>query len=132
MSGDAERTRSGDAATEAFTAALRAARTALREVPGILEGARVHDFAFGKLFEATEVRDAYHNRLPETEKDIDEACEVIDHFVGGLTAGHGIGPRDGARPPESSSPSAAPAPQWSADTFPWCRLLPEQNGRVEP
>ena len=124
---------SGDAATEAFTAVLRAARSALREVPGKLEGARVHDFAFGKLFEATEVRDAYHNRLPETEKDIDEACEVIDHFIGGLAAGHGIGSRDGARPSvSSSSQPAAPAPRWSADTFPWCRLLPEQNGSVEP
>jgi hypothetical protein len=75
-----------DAATEAFVAALRAARAALREVPGKLEAARVHDFAFGRLFEATEVRDAYHSRLPETENDIGEACEVIDHFIGGLAA----------------------------------------------
>ena len=116
----------GDAATEAFVTALRAARAALREVPGKLESARVHDFAFGKLFEATEVRDAYHNRLPETEKDIAEACEVIDHFIGGLSAGHAIGGRDGAPP----APSSAPA--WTADTFPWCRLLPEQGGSVEP
>jgi hypothetical protein len=119
----------GDAATEAFVAALRAARAALREVPGKLEGARVHDLAFGKLFEAAEVRDAYHNRLPETEKDFAEACEVIDHFVGGLSAGHAIGARDGAPPAPSSAPAA---PAWTADTFPWCRLLPEQGGSVEP
>ncbi|NUR60565.1 MAG: hypothetical protein HOV87_18160 [Catenulispora sp.] len=117
----------GDAAPEAFVAALRAARAALREVPGKLESARVHDFAFGKLFEATEVRDAYHNRLPETEKDIVEACEVIDHFIGGLSAGHAIDARAGAAPAAS-----APAAAWTADTFPWCRLLPEQGGSVEP
>jgi ATP-dependent Clp protease ATP-binding subunit ClpA len=81
----------GDAATETFVQALRTAQAALREVPGKLEGARVHDFAFGKLFEATEVRDAYHNRLPETEKDITEACEVIAHFIAGLEGGHSIG-----------------------------------------
>jgi hypothetical protein len=114
----------GDAATETFVAALRAARAALREVPGKLEGARVHDFAFGKLFEATEVRDAYHNRLPETEKDVVEACEVLDHFIGGLAGGHAIDARGGV-------PPGAPSP-WTADTFPWCRLLPEQGGSVEP
>ncbi|GAA1977338.1 hypothetical protein [Catenulispora subtropica] len=119
----------GDAATEMFVAALRTARAALCEVPGKLEGARVHDDAFGKLFEATEVRDAYHNRLPETEKDITEACEVIDHFVHGLAGGHAIDARAGA-----GGASAGPdAPvTWTADTFPWCRVLPEQGGSVEP
>src|SRR5437660_747779 len=67
---------------DAFVAALRVAEASLREVPGMLEAARVHDFAFGKMFEATEVRDAYHQRLPETGNDIAEACEVIDHFIG--------------------------------------------------
>lgn len=92
-------------ATEAFVAALQAAVAALREVPAKLEGARVHDFAFGKLFEAAEVRDAYHSRLPETEKDIDEACEVTEHFVSGLRGGHPIGAR---------------------------AAVPEQGGSVEP
>ena len=130
MNGGDAAVNSGDAATEAFLAALRAARTALLEVPAKLEGARVHDFAFGRLFEATEVRDAYHQRLPETEQDIVEACEVLDHFVGGLSAGHGIGARTGAPPPSETSPPANRA--WTADTFPWCRLLPEQGGSVEP
>ncbi|GAA2056374.1 hypothetical protein GCM10009839_76870 [Catenulispora yoronensis] len=118
----------GAAATEAFLAALRAARTALREVPGKLEGARVHDFAFGRLFEAAEVRDAYHQRLPETEKDIAEACEVLDHFIGGLAAGHAIDARSGHVPAPGR-----PAPRaWTADSFPWCRPLPDQDERAEP
>ena len=83
----------GGEAAAAFVDALRAASAALAEVPGKLEGARVHDAAFGKLFEAAEVRDAYHQRLPETEKDIAEAREVIEHFVTGLEGGHPIGPR---------------------------------------
>ncbi|MFL6116459.1 MAG: hypothetical protein ACJ786_34640 [Catenulispora sp.] len=83
-------------------AALQAAAAALREVPAKLEGARVHDFAFGKLFEAAEVRDAYHNRLPETEKDIAEACEVIGHFVSGLRGGHPIGARAAIPGPSGS------------------------------
>jgi hypothetical protein len=86
-------TGNGGEATAAFVAALRAASAALADVPGKLEGARVHDAAFGKLFEASEVRDAYHQRLPETEKDIAEARDVIEHFVTGLEGGHPIGPR---------------------------------------
>jgi hypothetical protein len=93
----------GDSATESFVAALQAAAAALREVPGRLEGAWVHDFAFGKLFEATEVRDAYHSRLPETEKDIAEACEVIEHFVTGLRGGHPVAARAGVLPEQGGS-----------------------------
>ena len=101
------------AATEEFAAALRVAEAAMREIPGKLEGARVHDWAFGKLFEATEVRDAYHQRLPETEKDVAEACEVIDHFITGLEGGHPIGPR--VLPTLSEAPA-----------------VPEQSGGGEP
>jgi hypothetical protein len=107
----------------AFAAALQAAQASLREVPGKLEGARVHDFAFGKLFEATEVRDAYHNRLPETEKDIAEACEVIDHFISGLTGGHGIGAN-----PDGPDPARSQPADWSAQSFPWHRAVPHQSG----
>ncbi|NUR30260.1 MAG: hypothetical protein HOV83_31150 [Catenulispora sp.] len=134
-----------DAATEEFVAALRTAQAALREVPGMLEAARVHDFAFGRLFEATEVRDAYHSRLPETEKDIGEACEVVDHFIAGLAGGHAIdarrgasagpggsGGRDGADGLAGLAGPAARTVEWTADTFPWCRVLPEQAGSVEP
>lgn len=106
----------------AFVAALQAAQASLREVPGKLEGARVDDFAFGKMFEATEVRDAYHRRLPETEKDIAEACEVIDHFVAGLTGGHGIGANPGGPDAVLSQPT-----DWSARSFPWHRAIPRQS-----
>ena len=106
---------------DAFVAALRAAEASLREVPGELEGARVHDFAFGKMFEATEVRDAYHKRLPETEKDIAEACEVIDHFIAGLSERHGIGAN-----PDGPDPVLTQASVWTPDTFPWYRGIPRQ------
>ena len=107
---------------ETFVAALRAAQAALREVPGELEAARVHDFAFGKMFEATEVRDAYHKRLPETEKDIGEACEVIEHFVGGLSERHPI-----AANPAGPDPAVSQASEWAPDDLPWRRRIPEQT-----
>lgn len=106
----------------AFAAALRTAEASLREVPGKLEGARVHDFAFGKMFEATEVRDAYHKRLPETEKDIVEACDVIDHFIAGLRAGHPIGAN-----PAGPDPAVSQATEWTPDGFPWRRTIPQQQ-----
>ena len=107
---------------EVFVAALRTARASLREVPGKLEGARVHDFAFGKMFEATEVRDAYHQRLPETEKDIAEACEVIDHFVAGLSERYVI-----AANPGGPDPATSQASEWTADSFPWRRVIPPRT-----
>jgi hypothetical protein len=106
---------------DAFVAALRLAEASLREVPGKLEGARVHDFAFGKMFEATEVRDAYHKRLPETENDIAEACEVIDHFVAGLSERYAI-----AANPAGPDPAVSQASEWTPDTFPWHRRIPRQ------
>ncbi|WP_194898991.1 hypothetical protein [Catenulispora pinisilvae] len=113
-------------AVEAFVAALRTAEASLREVPGKLEGARVHDFAFGKMFEATEVRDAYHNRLPETEKDIVEACEVIDHFVSGLEGGHAVGANPGGPDPAQSQ-----AAEWAPGSYPWHRTIPRQAGGAD-
>lgn len=113
-------------AMDAFVAALRTAEASLREVPGKLEGARVHDFAFGKMFEATEVRDAYHNRLPETEKDIVEACEVIDHFVSGLRGGRAI-----AANPAGPDPAVSQATEWVPDSFPWRRTVPRQAGGAD-
>jgi hypothetical protein len=74
------------AAVSAFVAALDAARKTLLEVPTRLEAARVHDDAFGKLIDAHKVRDAYHERLPATERNIEEACEVIDHLTGEFAA----------------------------------------------
>ena len=111
---------------DAFVAALRAAEASLREVPGKLEGARVHDFAFGKMFEATEVRDAYHNRLPETEKDVAEACEVLDHFINGLSGHHLIGANSGG-----PDPALSQASEWTPDSFPWHRMIPQQSGGAD-
>jgi hypothetical protein len=75
-----------------FAAALREADAALLEVRDRLAGARVDDDAFGRLFEAHEVRDAYHQRLPEMARDFDSARAVLGHFVTGLTGGHQIVP----------------------------------------
>lgn len=108
---------------DAFVAALRVAEASLREVPGKLEGARVHDFAFGKMFEATEVRDAYHKRLPETENDIAEACEVIGHFIAGLSGRYAIGAN-----PDGPDPAVSQASEWAPDDFPWHRAIPRQAG----
>jgi hypothetical protein len=119
-------------ATAAFAAALRTAGAALAEVPGLLEDARVHEAAFGKLFEAAEVREAYHQRLPETEDDVAEALEVIAHFVAGLEGGHPIGARERDAGAESSSAApAAPAAEAvadaSADLGDPAGLLPRQQ-----
>jgi hypothetical protein len=101
-------------ATAAFADALRTMAASLDELPGKLEGVRVHDYAFGKLFEAAEVRDAYHLRQPETMMDLAEATEVIVHFVAGLEGGHPIGPRAAGPPPPSATIPA------------------QDSGRVEP
>jgi hypothetical protein len=74
------------AAVSAFVTALAAARGTLDAIPPRLEGARVHDDAFGKLIDAHKVRDAYHERLPATERNIGEACSVIDHLTAEFAA----------------------------------------------
>jgi hypothetical protein len=51
----------------AFISALRDADAALTDARDRLARARVHDTAFGKLFEAHEVREAYHRRLPDIQ-----------------------------------------------------------------
>jgi hypothetical protein len=73
-----------------FVSALREADAALASARAGLAGAGVRDTAFGRLFEAHEVRDAYHERLPGLRRDIDEAREVLGHFVAGLAGGHSI------------------------------------------
>jgi hypothetical protein len=73
-----------------FLAALREADSNLASAQNDLAGARVPDDAFGKLFEAHEVRDTYHERLPNLRHDLDEAREVLGHFVAGLAGGHPI------------------------------------------
>jgi hypothetical protein len=64
----------------AFVAALAGAEDALAAITARLEAARVHDTAFGRLFDAVKVRDAYHDRLPATERNVAEARAVIGHL----------------------------------------------------
>jgi len=74
-----------------FVAALREARTTFDTCRERVAAATVHDDAFGKLFEAHAVHEAYHQRLPEIARDFAAAGEVVDHFVAGLEGGHAIG-----------------------------------------
>jgi hypothetical protein len=78
-----------DPVTE-FLAVLREVDSKLAAAVADLAAAQVSDDAFGKLFEAHEVRDSYHRRLPNLRHDLDEAREVLGHFVAGLTGGHPI------------------------------------------
>jgi hypothetical protein len=73
-----------------FVAALRAADAALVGVRDRVAAARVHENAFGKLFEAQAVRNTYHERLPTMARDFDEARAVLTHFIAGLSGGHRI------------------------------------------
>lgn len=93
-----------DPVTE-FLAVLRDADAALASARAELAGARVLDTGFGRLFEAREVRDAYHERLPNAQRDIDEARAVLGHFVAGLAGGHPI--VDAAPQPPRPRPSTA-------------------------
>jgi hypothetical protein len=95
MSGESETVTSVDrpAVAEpvaAFVAALRDAEAALAGVRARLAGTTVPDTAFGKLFEAREVRDVYHSRLPAIDLDLAEAGKVLGHFIAGLSGGHPI------------------------------------------
>ncbi len=74
-----------DNAVEEFVATLREAKVTLGRAGARIAAARVDDDAFGKVFEAGEVRAAYHTRLPAIELDIATAEEVLGHFITGLT-----------------------------------------------
>src|SRR5215467_3945188 len=74
-----------DKAVDEFVATLREAKVTLGRAGARIAAARVDDDAFGKLFEAGEVRAAYHTRLPAAELDIATAGEVLGHFISGLT-----------------------------------------------
>ncbi len=79
-----------------FLAALRDVSSVLASARQELAAAEVPDDAFGRLFEAHEVRDSYHERLPSLRHDLDEARAVLDHFVTGLAGGHAIVDNPGA------------------------------------
>ena len=46
-----------------------------------LQGATVHEHAFGKLIDAAKVRDAYHDRLPKAQENLAEAGTVAREFL---------------------------------------------------
>lgn len=46
-----------------------------------LEAATVHEHAFGKLIDASKVREAYHDRLPATKLNLSEAGDVARDFL---------------------------------------------------
>ncbi len=73
-----------------FVTALRDAQARLAAVRQRLSAAEVPDDAFGRLFEAREVREAYRSRGPVIDVDLAEADRVLGHFVAGLSGGHPI------------------------------------------
>jgi hypothetical protein len=74
-----------------FVARLREAVAGLDAAREKLAAAAVHDAAFGKLFEARAVHDAYRQRLPDVGRDVDSAREVLGHFIEGLVGDRPIG-----------------------------------------
>jgi hypothetical protein len=89
-----------------FIAALRAADHGLEAARDRLVRATVHETAFGRLFEARAVHNAYRQRLPETARDIDAARDVLGHFIAGLDRGRPI-PASVPRP-AGSAPTVSP------------------------
>ena len=61
--------------------ALGAVRSSCTRFAGLLDAGTVHEHAFGKLIDASKVRDAYHDRLPATEGNLREAREVAEAFL---------------------------------------------------
>jgi hypothetical protein len=93
----------GDDPVAEFIAALRETDRVLAAARDRVVSAGVRDTAFGKLFEARAVHDAYRQRVPEVGRNLDEARSVLGHFVRGLE-------RDGAEPgtvPEQNSGAAS-------------------------
>ena len=108
-------------AVPGFLAGLAQASERLGAIPARLEAARVHDAAFGKLFDAAKVRDAYHQRLPATEENITEARQLINHFLGEF----GGTPLE--LPPEAVAAAAAGATAGSESQA----AATEQNGSAQ-
>jgi hypothetical protein len=65
----------------ALREAFQVADTLLGDIPRLLEGARVGDGEFGRLFDAHTIKDAYHARLPATETNVDQARAVLRRYV---------------------------------------------------
>jgi len=69
-----------------FVAALRATEDTFTAARDRILAAEVPDTAFGHLFEARAVHDAYRQRLPEMARDLDEARAVLGHLIHGVRA----------------------------------------------
>jgi len=76
-----------------FVTALREAGSALHHARDRIAGAGVPDDAFGRLYEARAVHDAYRQRLPQLERDAGEAARVMAEMVSSLS-----GPRSTSDP----------------------------------
>lgn len=68
----------GDHEDDEIARALLAADGALASIPAALRDAALDTGAFGKLFEANALREAYQERLPATEAGIAKARAGID------------------------------------------------------
>lgn len=88
-----------------FLAGLAQASETLGAIPARLEAGRVHDVAFGKLFDAAKVRDAYHQRLPATIENIAEARQLIDHFITEFGGTAILTPEESAAADAAATPS---------------------------
>jgi hypothetical protein len=66
---------------QALADALGALEAGFCEFSERLEAGAVHERAFGKLVDAGKVRDAYHDRLPATKRNLSDAGEVVRAFL---------------------------------------------------
>jgi hypothetical protein len=85
-----EAARDHDAPAVPLARALEEAAQCFAALPGVLEAARVHDEAFGRLIDAQRVRDAYHDRLPATETNLAAAHDCAAHLLVRLAALEGL------------------------------------------
>ena len=69
-----------------FVSALRDTDRGFAGARDRILAAQVPDTAFGRLFEARAVHDAYRQRLPEMARNLDEARAVLTHLMHGLAA----------------------------------------------
>lgn len=69
-----------------FVAALRDTDDTFATARDRILAARVPDTAFGRLFEARAVHDAYRQRLPEMAANLHEARAVLTHLIDGMEA----------------------------------------------
>ena len=70
----------------ALVDALASMEAGFAQFAARLEAGSVHEHAFGKLIDASKVREAYHERLPATQANLAEAAEVAREFLAEFTA----------------------------------------------